>query len=281
MIDQYAVMGNPIAHSRSPLIHEAFARQQDQQMQYQAIEVALDEFEQQVLLFLEGTGKGLNITVPFKERAWALAQHRTVRAEQAGAVNTLWCDGEGTLYGDNTDGIGLVTDLTNNHGICLDNARILMLGAGGAVRGVLQPLIESGCKEIMIVNRTAEKAVQLATHFQQAFPTNISLKAGGYDDLMASDPYDVIINGTSASLQGSLPPIDTSVVSAHSICYDMMYGAKLTPFCQWAIDHSASRAIDGLGMLVEQAAEAFLCWRGVRPDTAPVIALLRQSLGHQ
>lgn len=281
MLDQYAVFGNPIAHSRSPFIHDCFARQQDQQMQYQAIEVPLDDFAQTVADFLQNEGKGLNVTVPFKEQAWQLAQQRTPRAELAGAVNTLWRDEQGDICGDNTDGAGLVHDLMHNNSVTLKGAKVLILGAGGAVRGVMQPLIDAGCSEIMIVNRTAAKAQTLAAHFSEILSSDQQLNAGGYDDLAKSSAYDVIINGTSASLSGSLPPINLCVVSANTLCYDMMYGAKPTPFCQWAIDHSAARAIDGLGMLVEQAAEAFACWRGVRPETAPVIALLRQSLAHQ
>jgi len=281
MLDQYAVFGNPISHSRSPFIHDCFARQQDQQMQYRAIEVALDGFNQAVANFLQGEGKGLNVTVPFKEQAWSLAEHRTARAELAGAVNTLWRDEQGRICGDNTDGVGLVNDLIHNNGVKLNGARVLILGAGGAVRGVLQPLLEAGCSEVMIVNRTAEKAKVLAAHFQEMLSVDQQINAGGYADLENSQAYDVIINGTSASLSGKLPPIHASVVSTNTLCYDMMYGAKPTTFCQWAIDRSAARAIDGLGMLVEQAAEAFLCWRGVRPETAPVIALLRQSLAHQ
>ena len=281
MLDQYAVFGNPISHSRSPFIHDCFARQQNQQMQYRAIEVALDSFAQAVSQFLQAEGKGLNVTVPFKEQAWSLAEQRTPRAERAGAVNTLWRDEQGRICGDNTDGVGLVNDLVHNNGVKLEGASLLMLGAGGAVRGVLQPLIEAGCRKIMIVNRTAEKAHALAAHFSEILPSDQQLAAGGYEDLENTEAYDVIINGTSASLAGNLPPVNTSVVSANTLCYDMMYGAKPTAFCQWAIDHSAARAIDGLGMLVEQAAEAFLCWRGVRPETAPVIALLRQSLAHQ
>lgn len=281
MVDQYAVLGNPIGHSRSPFIHECFARQQDQLMNYRAIEVPLDQFTDMAEAFLTGSGKGLNITLPFKEKAWQLADQKTSRAEHAGAVNTLWRDNEGQICGDNTDGVGLVNDLLHNIQFNLQGARVLVLGAGGAVRGVLQPLLEAGCAEVMIVNRTPEKAQALASRFKQLLPNKANIVAGGYAALNASQAYDLIINGTSASLEGKMIPIDTSVVSAHTLCYDMMYSARPTAFCQWAIDHGASRAVDGLGMLVEQAAEAFLCWRGVRPETAPVITLLRQSLAHQ
>lgn len=281
MTDQYAVLGNPVTHSRSPFIHACFARQQHQRMEYRAIEAPLDGFQSCVSQFLQGDGKGANVTVPFKEQAWRLAACRTPRAELAGAVNTLWRDESGQLWGDNTDGIGLVTDLTQNVQVKLEGARILMLGAGGAVRGVIQPLLDAGCSQLFIANRTAEKAQQLVDQFAPLLPEGVLLQGGGYTSVPSDGEFDLIINGTSASLSGDLPPLNPSIVGAHTLCYDMMYSARPTAFCQWAIEHHAGRAVDGLGMLVEQAAEAFLCWRGVRPDTAPVISLLRQSLAQQ
>lgn len=281
MLDQYAVFGNPISHSKSPFIHDCFARQQGQRMQYRAIEVALDAFDETVIHFFNNQGKGLNITLPFKEQAWKLATQKTLRAELAGAVNTLWRNESGEVCGDNTDGVGLVNDLLHNQSVRLKDSRVLILGAGGAVRGVLLPLIEAGCNEIMIVNRTVEKAQQLVVEFKPLLPKSTQLLAASYQELQQSQAYDLIINGTSASLDASLPPVDSSVVGAHTCCYDMMYAARPTAFCQWAVQHHAARAIDGLGMLVEQAAEAFLCWRGIKPETSPVIALLRQSLAHQ
>lgn len=281
MLDQYAVFGNPIAHSKSPFIHDCFARQQAQAMQYRAQEIALDAFDHSVMRFFEAQGKGLNVTLPFKEQAWRLAAQKTPRATLAGAVNTLWCDASGVICGDNTDGIGLVNDLQHNQSVTLQSARVLILGAGGAVRGVLLPLIEAGCQEIVIVNRTAAKAQQLVHELSAALPSTRHLTTAVYADLANHQAYDLIINGTSASLDGAIPPVHSAVVGAHTCCYDMMYAARPTAFCQWAIQQQAGRAIDGLGMLVEQAAEAFLCWRGVKPETAPVIELLRQRLAHQ
>lgn len=280
MIDQYAVFGNPVAHSQSPFIHACFARQQQQSMHYVATQAEPESFAQQVDDFLQGQGKGLNITVPFKEVAWQLAEVKTPRAALAGAVNTLWRDDQGRICGDNTDGLGLVNDLTQNLGCSLQGASILLLGAGGAVRGVIQPLLEAGCSELIIANRTPEKAQQLARHFAQIADPAVRLHACGYADIPVK-AFDVIINGTSASLQGDLPPLPEAIVGAHTLCYDMMYAATQTPFCRWATEQGAARAVDGLGMLVEQAAEAFFRWREQRPDTAPVIALLRQSLAQQ
>ena len=280
MIDQYAVFGKPVAHSQSPFIHACFARQQQQSMHYVATQAEPESFAQQVDDFLQGQGKGLNITVPFKEVAWQLAEVKTPRAALAGAVNTLWRDDQGRICGDNTDGLGLVNDLTQNLDCSLKGASILLLGAGGAVRGVIQPLLEAGCRELIIANRTPEKAQQLAKHFAETAGPSVILQACGYADIPAK-AFDVIINGTSASLQGDLPPLPEGIVGAHTLCYDMMYSAKPTAFCRWASEQGAARAVDGLGMLVEQAAEAFFRWRERRPDTAPVIALLRQSLAQQ
>lgn len=280
MIDQYAVFGKPVAHSQSPFIHACFARQQQQSMHYVATQVEPESFAHQVVTFLQGQGKGLNITVPFKEIAWQLAEVKTPRAALAGAVNTLWRDDEGRICGDNTDGLGLVKDLTQNLGCSLKGASILLLGAGGAVRGVIQPLLEAGCSELVIANRTPEKAQQLAQHFSETAGPTVTLESCGFADL-PTKAFDVIINGTSASLQGDLPTLPEAIVGAHTLCYDMMYSAKQTSFCRWASEQGAARAVDGLGMLVEQAAEAFFRWREQRPDTAPVIALLRQSLAQQ
>ncbi|WP_327124139.1 shikimate dehydrogenase [Nitrincola sp. A-D6] len=218
--------------------------------------------------------------MPFKEVAWQLAEVKTPRANLAGAVNTLWRDDQRQLCGDNTDGVGLVNDLTQNLGCSLKGASVLLLGAGGAVRGVIQPLLEAGCTELVIANRTPEKAQILAQHFAATAGQTATLQACGYGDIPLKH-FDVIINGTSASLQGDLPPLPEGIVGTHTLCYDMMYAATQTPFCRWASAHGAGRAVDGLGMLVEQAAEAFYIWRDQRPDTAPVIALLRQSLAQQ
>lgn len=271
--DLYAVVGHPISHSKSPRIHSLFAEQTGQAVEYTAIQAPLDDFSGTVTTFFERGGKGLNITVPFKEEAWNLVQERTPAAEAAGAVNTLYLDDEQRLCGDNTDGPGLVRDLTVNHGLDLKDASILVLGAGGAVRGVLAPLIAQQPLRIVIANRTASKAEDLARLFAGPLP----IRGCGFDEV--DDTFDLIINGTSASLQGDLPPLAPSVLGPKTISYDMMYGPELTPFNRWASDRGAARVIDGLGMLVEQAAESFARWRGIRPDTGPIMDALRDRVG--
>ncbi|MBV0933765.1 shikimate dehydrogenase [Marinobacterium weihaiense] len=273
MTDRYAVFGNPIAHSKSPQIHARFAAQTGQALIYTAEHIEEKDFEAAVERFLQGHGKGLNITVPFKERAWALAQWRSERAELAGAVNTLYRLDDGRIAGDNTDGIGLVRDLAENNGVTLNGARVLVLGAGGAVRGVLQPLLAAGVAAILVANRTVARAETLA----ELFADDGRVQACGFDQIPA-EAFDLIINGTSASLQGELPPIAAASVGPNTACYDMMYGAEPTPFCRWAMELGAAQVIDGLGMLVEQAAESFRIWRGVQPDTAPVMQALRTAL---
>lgn len=266
MTDHYAVFGNPIAHSKSPLIHTAFARQTGQDLDYTALLAPLDGFAECVAAFRAGGGAGANVTVPFKEQAYALATRRTARAEAAGAVNTLRFQGA-EILGDNTDGAGLIADLTRNLGVDLQGRRILLMGAGGAARGVVLPLLECGPAALYIANRTAERAVELAARFRHAGPV-----AGGGYDALAGATFDVVINATAASLTGELPPLPAGVFAAGALAYDMMYGRD-TPFLRLAREAGA-RTVDGLGMLVEQAAESFLLWRGVRPDTAPVIAML-------
>ncbi|WP_409524384.1 shikimate dehydrogenase [Nitrincola sp. MINF-07-Sa-05] len=280
MIDKYAVFGHPINHSKSPLIHGMFAAQQDQLLEYTAVDIAEEEFEQRVEAFLQEPGKGLNITVPFKERAWALAAVRTERAELAGAVNTLWRDESGSIRGDNTDGAGLVADLTCNHRIQLDKSRILLLGAGGAARGVIKPLLDAGASELVIANRTLSKAQLLVSVFGPVGSSNHQISACDFQHLPEGN-FDLIINATSAGLSGETPDLPVHLMNEYTICYDMLYGTSETPFCRWARQHQASKSLDGLGMLVEQAAESFLIWRGIKPDTAPVIEALRQSLGQQ
>lgn len=270
--DHYAVVGHPIGHSQSPRIHGLFAEQTGEAIDYTAIEAPLDDFAGTVRRFFEDGGQGLNVTVPFKEAAWQLADERTDRAELAGAVNTLYRTEQGRLVGDNTDGDGLVRDLTHNEDTEISGQRVLILGAGGAVRGVLLPLLQAGPAEIMIANRTAEKATGLAHQFDELGPVS----GGGYDEL--HEEFDLIINGTSASLAGDLPPVSPDVLTETTVTYDMMYGADRTAFSQWAVEHGVKRTMDGLGMLVEQAAESFRIWRGVRPETAPVIAALRESV---
>lgn len=271
--DLYAVVGNPISHSKSPRIHSLFASQTGEPLEYTAIQAPLDDFAGTVGQFFQRGGKGLNVTVPFKEQAWQLADRRTGRAEKAGAANTLYRDSEGVLTADNTDGKGLVTDLTANHGVDLTGLNILVLGAGGAVRGVLAPLLAATPSALTIANRTVAKAEALVALFTpDAEGTRLS--ACGFES--PAQPFDLIINGTSASLQGDLPPLAPSVIDHRTVVYDMMYAATTTTFNQWALDHGAQRVFDGLGMLVEQAAESFRVWRGVSPDTTPVIEALRE-----
>ncbi|HAV89413.1 MAG TPA: shikimate dehydrogenase [Pseudomonas sp.] len=270
-MDRYGVFGNPIGHSKSPQIHRLFAEQTGQALAYEAVLAPLDGFAEAARAFFV-EGRGANVTVPFKEQAWRLADDLTERALCAGAVNTLKKLDDGRLLGDNTDGIGLVNDLTANAGVELEGRRILLLGAGGAVRGVLEPLLAQRPAALVIANRTPARAQVLATEFAARGPVS----AVAFADLQG--PFDVIVNGTSASLGGELPPLADELVEAgRTFCYDMMYGAEPTPFCRWA-SRLGAQCRDGLGMLVEQAAAAFLLWRGVRPDTAAVQAELRRQL---
>ena len=271
-IDDYAVMGNPISHSKSPSIHMLFAEQTKQSILYTAIHVDLGGFEQAVGNFAAAGGKGLNITVPFKQEAWAMVNERSERAERAGAVNTIKIKGD-LLYGDNTDGVGLVNDLTINNGITLAGKDILLMGAGGAARGVLIPLLKENPASLFIANRTPDKAKDLADDFADS--GNIS--GGGYEAI-ADKQFDIVINATAASLQGELPPLPDTLLKDNASCYDMMYGAEPSPFMQWATAHKATKILDGMGMLVEQAAESFYIWRNVKPDTKPVIEKLRNAL---
>ena len=271
-MDRYVVFGNPIAHSKSPVLHRLFAEQTGQVMQYDTLLAPLDDFAGCArAFFLEGCGA--NVTVPFKEEAYRLAAQLTPRAQRAGAVNTLSKQADGSLLGDNTDGAGLVRDLTVNAGFSLQGKRILILGAGGAVRGALEPILAEGPASVTIANRTVEKAEVLAELFSDLGP----VAASGFDWLR--EPVDVIINATSASLSGEVPPIASSLIEpGKTLCYDMMYGKEPTPFCRWASEHGAGQVLDGLGMLAEQAGEAFYLWRGVRPDTAPALVELRRLL---
>lgn len=273
-MDRYCVFGNPIAHSKSPRIHGRFAELTGNAMVYEARLAPLDGFATALQAFFAEGGKGCNVTVPFKEEAWRLAAVRSPRAAKAGAVNTLLLDGEGRLCGDNTDGTGLVRDLLQNAGVALAGRRLLLLGAGGAVRGVLAPLLAEGPREIVIANRTVEKAATLAALFADEGP----VRACAFADVDGA--FDVIVNGTSASLQGELPPLPAGVFAPGALAYDMMYGAEPTVFLRWAAAQGVATR-DGLGMLVEQAAEAFRVWRGVTPPTRPVLDALRAELaGH-
>lgn len=269
MTDAYAVFGNPIAHSKSPIIHAAFARQTGQDISYSALLAPIDGFSEAVAAFAAAGGLGANVTVPFKEQAYALAHRYTPRARAAGAVNTLKFDAD-VIVGDNTDGAGLVRDLAANLGMQLAGKRILLMGAGGAARGVILPLLEQNPASLSIVNRSPDKALALATALSPL--TGPTLLSGcGYPDL--TGVFDLVINATAASLAGDLPPLPQGIFAPDALAYDMMYG-KDTPFLAFARNHGA-RTADGLGMLVEQAAEAFWVWRGVRPATSPVIQMLR------
>lgn len=270
-VDRYAVMGNPIAHSKSPQIHSLFAEQTDQSLNYEALLVPEDGFADAVAEFLYvSNGKGLNITVPFKQQAWQLADRLSERAELAGAVNTLMLK-DGTLYGDNTDGAGLVRDLIHNHGVVLNSKRILMLGAGGAARGVMLPLLEQNPASLHIANRTALRAHELAENFADYG----EVSASGLDELHGN--FDIIINATAAGLGGEVPPLPDDLIDEQSLCYDMMYASEPTAFVRYCVERHAAQSIDGLGMLVEQAAESFRLWRNVMPDTKPVINSLRNA----
>lgn len=272
MPDKYAVIGNPVAHSKSPAIHAEFARLTGQDISYVPLHAELDAFERVVQSFRDSGGRGMNVTLPFKHRAYALARERTPRAEDARAVNTLLLDSD-NIGGDNTDGAGLVRDIMENLGCALRGCRILLLGAGGASHGVCGPLLDEAPASLVIANRTLEKAVALREQFSSAKGA-AELSALGYDAL-AGRQFDVVINATSAGLTGAMPPLPDALFAPGALAYDMVYG-RATPFLDFAGSHGA-RVADGLGMLVEQAAESFFVWRGVRPETQPVIALLRQS----
>lgn len=273
MTDRYAVVGNPVAHSKSPRIHAVFARLTNQDLSYEAILAPRDGFADAVRAFIAAGGRGLNVTVPFKLEAFALAQRRSPRAEAAQAVNTLAFSGEG-IFGDNTDGAGLVADLTRNLGLSLAGTRILLLGAGGAARGALLPLLEQRPALLHLANRTADKARALGEEFAGRAAGGC-LESGGFAGL-AGRSFDLVINATAASLAGEAPPLPEGLYAPGSLAYDMLYGRE-TPFLAAARAQGAARLADGLGMLVEQAAESFFLWRGVRPPTAPVLAQLRSA----
>ena len=273
-IDLYAVFGNPVSHSKSPLIHSLFAEQTAQQLSYQAIVAPLDGFAPALQQFFAAGGKGCNVTVPFKEQTFALATQLTARAQLAGAVNTLTLTTQGEWLGDNTDGVGLVSDLQRY--LDLTDKRVLLLGAGGAARGVVGPLLAENIAQLVIANRTPAKAQTLVDIFTAAAEYGSMLSACEFSELKGS--FDIIINATSASLAGTIPPINASLIHTETLCYDMMYGAQQTAFNHWAEQQGAGLAIDGLGMLVGQAAESFAIWRGVKPAVEPVLAQLRQLL---
>lgn len=272
-IERYAVFGNPIKHSRSPQIHAAFAAQTGQHISYRTQLIELGGFANAAREFFNGGGKGCNITVPFKLDAFAFADELSGRARRAGAVNTLAIQTDGSIYGDNTDGIGIVRDIDQNLAWEIGGKRVLIAGAGGAARGILEPLLKRHPSLLIVANRTMEKAQQLAREFSDLG----EVRACSFEALNGNQ-FDLVINATSAGLRGELPPLPSNLLNDGCCCYDMAYGAAPTPFMRWAAREAAWAVADGLGMLVEQAAEAFCIWRGVRPLTRPVIEMVRASL---
>ncbi len=270
MTDRYAVMGHPVSHSLSPRIHAAFAAQSGADLEYTAIHVEPGQLPEAVARFRAEGGSGLNITVPHKEDAFELAQVVSDRGRRAGAVNTLWFDPGGRVHGDNTDGIGLVRDLTLNHGCPLEGRRVLLVGAGGAARGVVGPLLEQNPEALVVANRTPARAEELAAGYGDEGPVR-----GSGLDALAGERFHLVVNATSASIAGKVPALPEGLFGEDAWCYDMMYAAEATAFLRWAGEHGAAHLVDGIGMLVEQAAESFRIWRGLRPDTAPVIRALR------
>lgn len=270
--DRYAVIGYPVSQSWSPFIHGMFAKQTNQNLSYSRIEAAPEAFQREVAAFFQTGGKGLNVTVPHKQVAAFVARYRTPRAEIAGAVNTLILDGD-AIHGDNTDGAGLVTDLTRNLGLALENIRILIIGAGGAARGVLGPMLGAGPEYVEIANRNEGRAIELAREFEMLG----TVRGCGFAEITEDRTFDLVVNATSASLQDLIPPIPRAAIGPATLCYDMAYGKGDTVFTRWAKSIGAGRAESGWGMLVEQAAESFYLWRGIRPDTKPVLEAVREQ----
>lgn len=270
MTDRYAVFGNPVKQSKSPLIHSLFAAQTGDDIEYTSQLVEIGSFADSTRRFFDSGGMGLNITVPFKQDAYRFASQLTPVARRAGAVNTLARQPDDSIVGDTTDGIGMIRDIVGNQGWTIQGKRLLLLGAGGAVRGVLAPLLEQGPAELVIANRTLEKARLLAREFRDL----AEVEACGFADL-GGRQFDLVINGTSASLTADLPPLPDALLASGANCYDMVYASEPTVFLRWAKQQGAVGQADGLGMLVEQAAESYRIWRGKSPDTGPVIARLR------
>lgn len=268
-VDQYVVVGHPVAHSLSPFIHSLFARQTGQSLNYRLMDVEPEDFLERLRAFFAAGGRGANVTLPHKVRALSLADELTERASRASAVNTLAVRADGTLLGDNTDGAGLVQDLTVNLALTLRARDILLIGAGGAARGVVAPLLARGPRRVLVANRTADRAAALAATFSGLG----SVEGCGFEEIQPQ-PFDLIVNATSASLTGELPGVPADAFGPDTFCYDMAYGRGDTPFVRWAREMGCRNAVPGWGMLVEQAAESFRLWRGVRPHTAPVLAAL-------
>ncbi|MDR3087875.1 MAG: shikimate dehydrogenase [Azoarcus sp.] len=273
--DRYAVIGHPVEHSKSPLIHAAFAKQTRQELSYQALLAPLDGFADTVRIFRASGGRGANVTVPFKLEACSLATRLTERAKVAGAVNTLTFNGD-IIVGDNTDGVGLVRDLLNNLNCPLAGRHVLLLGAGGAARGVMLPLLHARPTVLTVANRNIERAHELRETFAP-HAGQTAFTAGNFEGLEGWE-FDVVINATSASLENKVPSLPNGLFAPDAFVYDMMYGAGETPFLVWARAAGVTRLADGLGMLVEQAAESFALWRGVRPNSAAVLSRLRGKL---
>jgi len=273
-----AVIGNPVSHSRSPAIHQQFAQQTNLPVQYSRLPAELGQFIPTVTHFFAQGGKGLNVTVPFKLEAWQMArEHLSVRATLAQAVNTLWLQ-DGALHGCNTDGVGLVRDLQRLH-VPVKNARILMIGAGGAARGVIGPLLAEGCAHLRIVNRTPERAHALVTAWpREHLPTLNSLSAGSLEQAARESGWDLVLNASASSLSDAAPAVPSGLYASGGCAYDLMYAAQPTAFMLQAQADGAWQAYDGLGMLVEQAAESFYLWHGVRPDTDTVLRMIRIEL---
>ena len=267
--DQYAVFGHPISHSKSPRIHALFAQQTGQRIDYTARDVPADIFKEELKNFADGGGRGLSCTVPLKELAWHIANEKSERANRARAVNTLVIGNDGKLFGDNTDGVGLMRDLTENLGVTVTGLDILLLGAGGASRGIIDPLLAGKPSRLIIANRTLAKAEKLASEFSDRG----GIAALGFESLNG-ESFDLILNATAASLTGDLPPLPERILNPGGVCYDLAYGSQPTPFVRWGVGQGARLSVDGIGMLVEQAAESFFIWRGKRPQTRPVIELL-------
>ena len=273
-VELYGVFGHPVAHSLSPFIHGIFARDCGEQVSYRAYDVAPEEFEERVKEFFASSGRGLNITLPHKIAAVEVAQELTARAAHAAAVNTLTLQDDGMVLGDNTDGAGLVRDLCDNLGLVVTQRRVLILGAGGSTRGVLAPLLGLEPAIVVIANRTPERAEALAAAF-----ADLGVTQGVGFAYVGETPFDLIINATSASLSGDIPPIPAGAIGPETVCYDLAYGRSAMAFVRWAQQAGCARAVQGLGMLVEQAAESFQLWRGVRPETAHVLAALKERVG--
>ena len=273
MTDRYGVMGYPVSHSKSPRIHSLFASQTGESLTYEALLVQPGEFPAALARFKAHGGRGLNITLPFKQEAFDIAAVCSPRAQTARAANTLWFDEQQGICADNTDGVGLIRDLSNSCSLTVSSLSVLLIGAGGAARGAACALLEETPKYLVVANRTHEKAENLV----RDIANERYVRAKRFDQL-SGDTFDLVINATAASLKGETPPISPAVITSKSVCYDMMYGSSETAFVAWGREHGACCSTDGLGMLVEQAAESFYIWRGVRPDSGSVLSHLREEM---